>query len=94
MATVQDTGNYLVFGWPSEDAQGGIRDLLGVVEDLKCPWALARITDLTEIMENGDWEWTVDFIEAVSQDTLEPVGAWWVDPNGSWRVFDGKYEGL
>ena len=83
--------SYLVFGWPSEEPKGGIRDFLGVVEDLNCPWNLARITDMTEVMENGDWEWTVDFVEAVSLDSLKPVGAWWVDPNGNWRIFKGTY---
>ena len=50
------SARYLVFGWPSEAQRGGMRDFLGVVENLDNPWNLARITDLTEVMENGDWE--------------------------------------
>jgi|TARA_R110001583_G_scaffold5598_8_gene30091 hypothetical protein len=94
METVRGTGKYLVFGWPSDEPSGGMRDFLGVVEDLQSPWMLARITDVAEIMENGDWEWTVDFVEVVSFETLKPVGAWWVNPDGTWREFDGKYDQL
>jgi hypothetical protein len=92
MKTERGVGEYLVFGWSSEEPSGGMRDFLGVVESLDSPWKLARITDFTERMENGDWEWTVDFIEVCKQETLEPAGAWWVDSNGVWRVFEGKYE--
>jgi hypothetical protein len=83
---------YMVFGWPSEEPSGGMRDFLGVVEDLTGPWNLARITDFTEVMENGDWEWTVDFIEVYDSTTHEPVGAWWVDPNGIWQESSGINE--
>jgi hypothetical protein len=85
-----DTG-YMVFGWPSEEPAGGMRDFLGVVEDLECPWKLARITDTTEIVANGDWCWTVDVIEVYRQKSFEPSGSWWVDSNGDWRVFTGTY---
>ncbi len=91
MQTERSSGDYLVFGWPSEEPAGGMRDLLGVVENLDSPWNLARITDYTEREENGGWEWTVDFVEVYSSETLSPVGAWWVDSNGVWRVYDGKY---
>ena len=91
METAQDTGSYLVFGWPSEEPKGGIRDFLGVVEDLDSPWMLARITDSAEVMENGNWEWTVDFIEVCYQNSMELAGAWWVDPNGNWQEFNGRY---
>jgi len=91
METERSAGDYLVFGWPSEEPKGGMRDFLGVVEDLDCPWVLARIADMTEVMENGNWEWTVDFIEAYCPNSLESVGAWWVDPNGNWHVFNGSY---
>ncbi len=91
MEKERNTG-YMVFGWPSEEPRGGMRDFLGVVEDLDSPWNLARITDFAEVMENGDWEWTVDFIEVYHPQTFEPVGAWWVDPNGSWQQAIGNYE--
>tara|TARA_E500000331_G_scaffold298332_1_gene298099 strand:- start:7669 stop:7944 length:276 start_codon:yes stop_codon:yes gene_type:complete len=90
MLEKQDT-RYLVFGWPSEEPRGGMRDLLGVVEDLQKPWELARLRDISDIMNNDDWEWTVDFVEVYDIDSLKPVGAWWVDPNGTWREFDGTY---
>ena len=34
MQTERSSGDYLVFGWPSEEPAGGMRDLLGVVENL------------------------------------------------------------
>lgn len=92
MRNERSSGGYLVFGWPSEEPSGGMRDFLGVVENLDSPWDLARITDYTERVENGDWEWTVDFIEVWSQRSLEKMGAWWVDSNGIWLVYDGKYK--
>ncbi len=91
METERSVGDYLVFGWPSEEPSGGMRDFLGVVESLDGPWNLARITDFTEKMENGGWEWTVDFIEVYDQETLKLAGAWWVDSNGVWQVFKGAY---
>ena len=90
MQQEQDT-DYLVFGWPSEEPSGGMQDLLGVVENLDSPWELARITDFTEKMENGDWEWTVDFIEVYDRETLEPAGTWWVDSRGVWQEYEGKF---
>ncbi len=91
LQTARNSGDYLVFGWPSDEPSGGMRDFLGVVESLDSPWKLARITDFTERMENGDWEWTVDFIEVYEKGTLEPAGAWWVDSNGTWQKDSGSY---
>ncbi len=86
------SARYLVFGWPSEAQRGGMRDFLGVVENLDNPWNLARITDFTEVMENGDWEWRVDFIEVYHPTTFDPVGSWWVDSNGNWQEAIGQKE--
>jgi hypothetical protein len=91
MQTELHAGNYLVFGWPSEEQSGGMRDLLGVVESLDGPWELARIADYAERMENGGWEWTVDFIDVYDKETLEPAGTWWVDSNGIWQIYTGKF---
>ena len=85
------SAEYLVFGWPSEEPKGGIRDFLGVAENLQCPWELARLTDLADISANEDWEWTVDFVEVVNSQTLEPVGSWWVDSNGTWQPYKGFF---
>ncbi len=83
--------DFIVFGWPSDEPSGGMRDFLGVVESLDSPWKLARITDFAEKLENGDWEWTVDFIEVYEQKTLEPAGAWWVDSMGIWHAYTGEF---
>ncbi len=82
MSTKQDT-EFMVFGWPSDEPRGGMRDYLGKTSSSE-PWTLAKIHDIVEIMENGDWEWTVDYIEAYNSKNLEFVGAWWVTPAGSW----------
>ena len=83
---------WMVFGWPSDEPSGGMRDFLGVVENLDSPWKLTRITDFAEKLENGGWEWTVDFIEVYEQGTLEPAGAWWVDSTGTWRSYNGEFQ--
>ena len=83
MPTEQDT-SLLVFGWPSDEPQGGMRDYLGTTNNLEEPWELARIHDIAEIMANGDWEWTVDTIEAYNLDNFEFVGSWWITPAGNW----------
>ena len=88
----RQSADYLVFGWPSEEPRGGIRDFLGVVENLHSPWDLARITDRAEVSANEDWEWTVDFIEVVHSHTLDPAGSWWVDSNGTWRAYKGFFK--
>lgn len=83
MSPEQDTG-ILVFGWLSDEPRGGMRDFLGYTPIRSEPWELAKIHDIVEIMENDDWEWTVDFIEAYDAKTYELVGSWWVTPNGDW----------
>lgn len=84
MSTEQDT-SILVFGWLSDEPRGGMRDFLGETTNLKEPWELAKIQDIVEIMENGDWEWTVDFIEAYDSKNHELFGSWWVTPKGDWQ---------
>ena len=83
MQTEQGT-ELMVFGWLSEEPQGGMRDFLGVTSNLNEPWELARIHDIVDIMNNGDWEWTVDCVEAYNAETYEPVSRWWVNPKGTW----------
>ena len=83
MSAVQDTG-LMVFGWTSDEPRGGMRDYLGNTKNLEEPWELAKIKDFVEIMENGDWEWTVDCVEAYTLDKFEFVGTWWVTPAGKW----------
>ena len=85
MQVTLDTG-YMVFGWVHDEPAGGMRDYLGHVEDLEKPWEVARITDIAEVIENGDWEWSVDVIEAWNVETFEKEGTWWVTPHGSWQT--------
>jgi len=83
MLTEQDT-EIMVFGWPSDEPRGGMRDYLGTTSNLDKPWELAKIYDIAEVMANGDWEWTVDTIEAYTLDEFKFVGSWWVTPTGNW----------